>query len=362
MESIPALDELLRKLVALQGSDLHLKVGSPPAYRVDGAIHLAELPKLSPDDTKAFAEEVMTDRAAQAFEENNEADFAYGRASLGRFRVSVFRQRGSVSLTLRAVNQSTQSFDDLGLSPSIPQLAKNEHGLVVVTGRAGNGKSTTLGALLDYVNANRRGSIITLEDPIETLHADKLSIVAQREIGMDTTDFAHGIRKAVRQDPDVIMVSEMRGRDTVEAVLMAAESGHLVLTSMLTADATETVNRIVEYFVPHRRSQVRAQLAAVLRGVVSQRLVPRSDGQGRIPATEILVNYERVAEKIAEPESDVPSLLRLMVEGEYYGTMSFDQSLLTLYQRGVVDFQDAMARATDPQDFKLAAHALGLTA
>lgn len=362
MESIPALDELLRKLVSLQGSDLHLKVGAPPAYRIDGAIHLAELPKLSPADTEAFAEEVMTESAVAAFEGTNEADFAYGRASLGRFRVSVFRQRGSVSLTLRVVNQSSESFDDLGLSPSIPQLAKSEHGLVVVTGRAGTGKSTTLGAMLDFINANRRGSIVTLEDPIETLHADKLSIVAQREIGMDTSDFAHGIHKAVRQDADVIMVSEMRDRDTTEAVLMAAESGHLVLTSMLTADATESVNRIVEYFVPHRRSQVRSQLAAVLRGVVSQRLLSHADGQGRVPATEILVNNERVAAKIADPDADVPPLLQLMVEGEYHGMMSFDQSLLALYQKGQIDFQEAMANATDAQDLKLAAHAMGLSA
>ena len=362
MESVPALDELLRKLVSLNGSDLHLKVGSPPAYRIDGAIHLAELPKLTPDDTEGFANQVMSERAAAAFENENEADFAYGRASLGRFRVSVFRQRGSVSLTLRAVPQSTPNFDELGLPAGVPQLAKNETGLIVVSGRAGNGRSTTLGAMIDFVNSNRRGSIITLEDPIEALHADKLSIVAQREIGMDTATFAHGIRRALRQDPDVILVSDMRDLETAEAVLMAAESGHLVLTSMLTADASETVNRIIEYYPPHRRHAIRTQLAAVLRGVVSQRLIGRADGKGRIPATEILVNYDRVGERIRDPEGEVPPLLQLMVEGEYYGMMTFDQSLLTLHRKGEVTFQEAMANATDPQDFKLAAHALGLTA
>jgi twitching motility protein PilT len=360
MDMLPSLDELLSKLLTLEGSDLHLKVGSPPAYRVNGSIHLAELRVLKPDDTQSFADQVMNERARREFEESGEADFAYGRQSLGRFRVNCFRQRGSISVVLRAVDQTTPNFDELGLPKAVSNLCDNHHGLLVVTGRAGTGKTTTLSAMIDYLNTNQRMNIITLEDPIEVLHPDKNSIVSQREVGVDTATFAHGIRKALRQDPDVIYVSEARDRETAEAVLMAAESGHLVLTSMLTADATETVKRIVEYFPPFQQSQIRSILATVLRGVVSQRLLPRKDGAGRVPATEILVNVDRVTDRL-RGEGEGPTLLQMMVEGEFFGMQTFDQSLLKLYERGYISFSDAMAHATDAQDLKLAAQALGLT-
>lgn len=358
--SLPTLDDLLKKLMSLEGSDLHLKVGSPPAYRIDAMIHLAELPKLTPHDTQDFANQVMTDRARDLFEKTNEADFAYGQPSLGRFRVNCYRQRGSISIVLRAVSPGSKTFEHLALPSVLEQLCNSPRGLVLVTGGAGSGRSTTLGAMIDYINSTKRYNIVTLEDPIEILFPDKLSIVSQREIGVDTDSFLEGMRRVMRQNADVIFISEVRDQETADAALMAAESGNLVVTSMLTGDVTETITRLVEFFPPFRRTQVRALLSQVLRGVVSQRLLARIDGRGRVPATEILMNEERVANRLLDPESAGPSLLEVMAEGAYHGMQSFDQSLLRLHEQNLISFQDALAHATDPTDFKMAAHALGL--
>ena len=359
METIPTLDELLAKLLSVEGSDLHLKVGSPPAYRISGVLQLAELPKLSAADTADFAEQVLTDRAREELAIDHEADFAYGKPSLGRFRVNVYRQRGSINLVVRAVNPASQSFEELGMPKVLTQLCAHQRGLIVVAGAAGSGKTTALGAMIDHINSSRRVNIITLEDPIEVLFPDKMSIVSQREVGLDTASMEEGLRRVVRQDPDVIMASEMRNLESVRGVLRAAETGHLVLVAMHTVDAVETVSRIVEVFPIHERKQARLILAAVLRGVIAQRLVPRADGRGRVPAVEVLTNYERMFEAIAD-EEDSARVQELINEGSFHGCQTFDQALLKLHTDGVVEFHDAVANATDPTDLKLAAQAMGV--
>ncbi len=356
---IPTLEELLAKLVAVDGSDLHLKVGSPPVFRIDGQLHLSNLPKMAPGTTEEFAREILPERMVDAFNATNEADFAIGRSELGRFRVNVFRQRGSISLVLRAVSPASRNFDELGLPPVLQQLAMEPRGLILVTGPTGSGKTTTLGAIVDYINSNRRVNIITLEDPIEVLHPDKLSIVSQREVGVDTDSFAEALRRVLRQDPDVILIGEMRDAETVDAALKAAETGHLVLSTLHTIDATETVNRIIDFFPAYHQQQIRLVLAGSLRGIVSQRLLQRSDGRGRIPATEILVNTERVFDRIID-ETLTSSLVEVIEDGEFYGMQTFDQNLLRLYEYGLVTYQDALAHSTNPADFKLKVQNKGL--
>jgi twitching motility protein PilT len=358
-ESLPSLDDLLKKLLAVEGSDLHLKVGSPPAYRIDGSLHLSNLPKLSADDTERFATELIPERHAPGFQATNEADFAYGKSHLGRFRVNVYRQRGSVNIVMRAVSPASKNFEELGLPEVIGHLCAEQRGMILVTGPTGSGKSTTLGAMIDHINSTRRTNIITLEDPIEILHPDKMSIVSQREVGVDTESFAEGLRRVLRQDPDVILIGEMRDKETVVAALQAAETGHLVLSTLHTIDATESVNRVIDYFPPTQQQQVRLMLASSLKGIVSQRLLPRSDGKGRVPAAEVLVHTERVFDRIADP-AQTHTLIDVIEEGQYYGMVSFDQAIMELYRRNEVTFQDALSHATSPTDFKLRAQNMGL--
>ena len=358
-ESLPSLDDLLKKLLSVDGSDLHLKVGSPPAYRIDGALHLSNLPKLTADDTERFAIELVPERHAKAFADDNEADFAYGKPHRGRFRVNCYRQRGSVNVVMRAVSSASKNFSELGLPEVIQQLCSEQRGLILVTGQTGSGKTTTLGAMIDHINSNRRANIITLEDPIEILHPDKMSIVSQREVGVDTQTFAEGLRRVLRQDPDVILIGEMRDQETVVAALQAAETGHLVLSALHTIDSTETVNRVIDFFPPSQQQQVRLMLAGSLRGIVSQRLLPRADGKSRVPAVEVLVHTERVFDRIADA-AQTHTLIDVVAEGEYYGMLSFDQAIMELYQAGEVTFQEALAHSTNPTDFKLRAQNLGL--
>jgi len=360
-ESLPSLDELLQKLVSVGGSDLHLKVGSPPAYRINGELHLSNLDRLSPGDTDQLLSEILPERMAAEFDDGNEADFAYGKASLGRFRVNCYRQRGSVSIVIRAVNPTSQNFDELGLPGVLESLCDGQRGLVLITGPTGSGKTTTVGAMLDYINANQRVNIITLEDPIEILHPDKQAIVSQREVGVDTRTWAEGLKRVLRQDPDVIFIGEMRDAETVEAALQAAETGHLVLSTLHTIDAGETINRIIDFFPPYQERQVRQILASSLRGIISQRLLPLIDGQGRVPAVEVLVNNERVFDRIVDPDQTY-TLPEVIAEGDYYGMQSFDQAIMRLYEKGEVDFQTALAHATEPTDFKLVAQNRGLMA
>ena len=358
-ESLPPLDDLLKKLLSVEGSDLHLKVGSPPAYRIDGSLHLSNLAKLAPEDTERIASEILPERHTQSFHDTNEADFAYGKPQLGRFRVNIYRQRGSVNIVMRAVSPASKNFDELGLPEVVQTLCAEPRGMILVTSPTGSGKTTTLGAMIDHINSNRRANIITLEDPIEILHPDKMSIVSQREVGVDTQSFAEGLRRVLRQDPDVILIGEMRDQETVVAALQAAETGHLVLSTLHTIDATETVNRVIDFFPPTQQQQVRLMLAGSLRGILSQRLLPRSDGKGRVPAVEVLVHTERVFDRIADP-AQTHTLIDVVAEGEYYGMQSFDQAIMELYQAGEVTFQDALSHATSPSDFKLRAQNLGL--
>lgn len=359
MNPLPPLEELLQKLAEIKGSDLHLKVGSPPAFRIDGELHLSNLDPLTSQDTASYAEELLTERVAMTFEASNEADFAFGKPNLGRFRVNCYRQRGSVNIVIRAVSPASQQFAELGLPEMVGSMCDNHRGLILVTGPTGSGKSTTLGAMVDHINSSRRANIITLEDPIEILHPDKKSIVSQREVGVDTESFAEGLRRVLRQDPDVILIGEMRDRETVEAALTAAETGHLVLSSLHTVDTSESVNRIIDFFPLDHQQQVRLMLAASLTSILSQRLIPRTDGDGRVPALEILVNTERVAERITDA-SQTHTLPEVVAEGAYYGMQSFDQAILQLYTDGVVNFQDALAYASNPTDFKLQAQTTGL--
>jgi len=359
LNPLPPLDEMLQKLIETKGSDLHLKVGSPPAFRIDGELHLSNLDPLSSQDTANYAEEILTERVASAFEKTNEADFAFGKPSLGRFRVNCYRQRGSVNIVIRAVSPASQQFAELGLPELVGTLCDKHRGLILVTGPAGSGKSTTLGAMIDHINSTRRANIVTLEDPIEILHPDKKSIVSQREVGVDTDSFAEGLRRVLRQDPDVILIGEMRDRATVEAALTAAETGHLVLSSLHTIDTMESVNRIIDFFPTDHQQQVRVMLASTLTAILSQRLIPRTDGKGRVPALELLINTERVAERIIDP-AQTHSLVGVVAEGAYYGMQSFDQAILELYRDGVINFQDSLVHASNPTDFKLQVQTTGL--
>ena len=354
------LEDLLRFLVERRGSDLHLKVGSPPRVRVDGHLQPAPFDAPSAADVERLAFALLPPARADEFEATNEADFALDRPGVGRFRVNVYRQRGTVALVLRAVAPGIPSFGSLGLPTVVQTLAEERRGLVLVTGPTGSGKTTTIASMIDHINATRSVNIVTIEDPIEVLHPDKQSIVSQREIGADTEGFAQAMRRVLRQDPDVIFVGEMRDPETVWAALAAAETGHLVLSTLHTADTAETVNRIVDFFPAHQHKQVRLSLATSLRGIVSQRLVERADGSGRAPAVEVLVNTGRIADRVVDPDAPGESLRELVAAGDYYGMQTFDQALLRLYADGVVTLRDALATATNPSDLRVALQQAGL--
>lgn len=346
------LDALLRVLADVDGSDLHLKVGSPPHVRVHGDLQALEgRAALSAEDTEGAARAIMEPKTWAAFQETREADFAYSVPGLGRFRVNGFFQRGSVGLVFRRVRLGTASFEDLGLPDSVRLLAEEQRGLILVTGPTGSGKTTTLAAMIDHINRTRKCHIITIEDPIEVLHRDARSVVNQREVGFDTLGFARALRAAMREDPDVILVGEMRDAETVETALAAAETGHLVLSTLHTIDAVETVNRIVDFFPPNQQTQVRTTLAGSLRGTICQRLVQTADGQGRVPALEVMVVNGRVQKCIVD--ADASTMRQIIAEGESYGMQTFDQSLVALLQRGIIDLRGAMAAASNPHDLRI---------
>jgi len=355
------IDGLLKLMAERGSSDLHLKVGSPPAIRLNGKlVVLRELPALTPEATKKLAAGMMDERQRQSFINHREVDFAYSVSGIGRFRVNVFHQRGSVGLTLRRVSTDRASIEDLGLPPVVRRLADEPRGLVLVTGTAGSGKTTTLAAMIDHINHTREGHIVTIEDPIEVLHQDVKCIINQREIGIDTESYADALRHVVRQDPDVVLIGEMRDHETVSAALTAAEIGHLVLSTLHTIDATETVNRIIDFFPPYQQKQVRLMLASTLKGIVSLRLIPSING-GLVPAVEVLVMTGTVRECIIDPEKTY-MIRDAMEDGEYYGMQTFDQSLLTLYQRGLITMDDATAMAANAHDFKIKVRQLGVSA
>lgn len=353
------IDGLLKIMTERGSSDLHIKAGSPPAVRLNGKlVILAEIPPLTPAQTHALAVGMMAEPQRAAFESAREADFAYSMSGVGRFRVNVFHQRGSVGMTLRRVATDRAGIEDLGLPSVIRQLADEPRGLILVTGTAGSGKTTTLAAMIDHINSTREGHIVTIEDPIEVLHQDKKCIVNQREIGIDTDSYEDALRHVVRQDPDVILIGEMRDHETVSAALTAAEIGNLVLSTLHTIDATETINRIIDFFPPYQQKQIRLMLAATLKGIVSLRLIPSMQG-GLVPAVEVLVMTGSIREYITDSEKTY--LIRDAIEaGEYDGMVTFDQSLLSLYKDSRITLEDAIAMAHNSHDFKIKVRQLGV--
>jgi twitching motility protein PilT len=351
----------LRALIELYGSDLHCKVGSPPRVRLDGKLRRLEAPVLTAADTESMATEVLRPDLRAQFEASSEVDFAYSVAGLGRFRVNAFHARGAVGLVFRRVTVGAVPLEELGLPDVIRALALEPRGLVLVTGPTGSGKTTTLASMVDVINRTREVHVVTIEDPIEVLHEDNLGMINQREVRVDTDDFSAALRAALRQDPDVILVGEMRDPETVKAAMSAAETGHFVMSTLHTTDAQETVNRIIDFFPPHDQKQVRLSLAAALRGIVCQRLVDRADGQGRVAVTEICVNTGRVADAIID-ENSTANIGAIVAEGAYYGMHTFDQHLVVLVRDGVVRYQDALGAATAPHDLTVELRRLGIVA
>ena len=349
------INELLTTIVDVGGSDLHLKVGNYPIARVKGRLTpLTQFKKLVQEDTIAMAYSIMaTDRQKAKFKENLDLDLAYSVPALGRFRCNIFNQRGTVGMVLRVIPRRIFSIEDLMLPRVLSKICEEQRGLVLVTGTTGSGKSTTLAAMIDYINATRSEHILTIEDPIEYLHRDNLSIINQREVEADCKSFASALRAALRQDPDVILVGEMRDYETIETAIHAAETGHLVFSTLHTLDASETINRVISVFPPHHQKQIRIQLAQVLKAVISQRLVPRADGQGRVPAVEVLVATETVKACI-EDKDRTKGLKDVIAQGtSQYGMQTFDQSLYFLIQQGLITVEEALLRATNVGEFKL---------
>jgi twitching motility protein PilT len=353
------LNRLLQILAEHDGSDLHLKVGSPPRIRVNGDLRKLDEPPLRPTDTSAIAEAIMHPDTAIKFHAEHEADFAYGVSGLGRFRVNAFRQRGSVGLVFRRVRHNPQTFEELGLPDVVRQLAEEVRGLILVTGPTGSGKTTTLAAMIDHINKTRECHIITIEDPIEVLHRDELAAINQREVGFDTLSFLNALRAALREDPDVILVGEMRDYETVSTAMTAAETGHLVLSTLHTINATETINRIIDFYPMSQQQQARISLAGALKGTICQRLVPKADGTGRVPALEVMVVNGRIQQCIIDKEK-THEIQQIIQEGEFYGMLTFDQSLADLYEDGVIDLRSAMMAASNPHDLRVMLQNRGL--
>jgi len=355
LEALP-IDQLLEELVLRNASDIHLRVGEPPAYRVFGELTRSELTPLSADELKKLLYAVMNDERRERFERTCELDMSYAIQGVARFRISVFRQRGEIGAVLRVIPLKLKSIDDWGLPPIIKQFATLPRGLILVTGPTGSGKSTTLAAMLDYINESRRSHIITIEDPLEYVHHDKQSVVEQREIGVDTRSFASALAHVMRQNPDVIMVGELRDHETMSLAMSAAETGHLVLSTLHTMDASQTVGRIIDAFSPEEQTQVRLQLSTVLQGVVSQTLLRRTDGPGLVAAFEIMTCTGAIKSLIREGKT--PQIYSLIQTGSRYGMQTLDQSLKELLFKGIVSAEDALARSANPQEFEGAINAL----
>jgi twitching motility protein PilT len=348
-----AIAEFLRYLVESGGSDLHLKVGLPPVVRIDGVLSHTPFAPLMPEDTEMLALEVLSDLKREEFRQTNEADTGFTLEGVGRFRVNAYRQRGWASVAIRRVRSDIPTFEELRLPPAARQLAEEVRGLVLVTGPTGTGKTTTIASMIGWINAHRRVHIVSIEDPIEIAHDDLQSVIQQRELGLDTRSYEAALRSVVRQDPDVIFIGEIRDMETVEAAIQAAETGHLVISTLHTLDATETVNRIIDLFPEAVQRQARLSLAGSLRGVLSQRLVPRADGKGRVPVVEVMINTGRVSERIidADQTSTIPEVI---AEGDFYGMQTFDQALMKLIRENLVALDDALEAASNPHDLMLA--------
>ena len=344
---------VLRQMLERNASDLHLKVGCAPTLRVDGDLVSLPMAPMRSDEMKALADAIMPPKRQKEFAEMKEADFALGVPGIGRFRVNAYQQRGTIAYAFRIVPFQAHSIGELNLPPVIEQIALKPRGLVLVTGVTGSGKSTALAAMIQYINQNRNANIITIEDPIEFLHRDNKSHINQREVGTDTASFAQALRRVLRQDPDVLLVGEIRDLDTLDTALKAADTGHLVFSTLHTTDATQTINRVMSFYPPHQQAEVRFLLASSLEAVVSLRLVPRADKPGRVPAAEILLNTAAVRDNIRDMKQSL-KIPELIADGTVqYGMQSFDQSLMNWYKRGVISYENALYFATNPSEFAL---------
>jgi len=348
------VDDLLRRAVESRASDLHLKVGNHPYLRVDGLLNpISDVPRITPEEMLSMAFSMMTNRQKQKFKETAELDMAYGVAGLGRFRVNVFQQRGNVGMVLRVIPTKIRTIEELELPRILTQICEEQRGLVLTTGTTGSGKSTTLAAMIDRINSLRAEHIITIEDPIEYLHRDKKGFINQREVEVDTSSFSTALRAALRQDPDVVLVGEMRDLETISTALLAAETGHLVFSTLHTLDATETIQRIIAVFPPPEQKQIRLQLAGTLKAVISQRLVRKSDGQGRVPAVEVMVSTGFIRDCIINPDKTRQIRDAIAAGTSQYGMQTFDQSIFELYSRNLITLEEALMRASNPDDFRL---------
>ena len=348
------IDDILKAAIRVGASDIHIGTGRHPILRVEGKLMpVKNAPKLTVDDVKSMAYSMMNPAQREKFEDLFEMDLAYSISGLSRFRVNIFQQRGSLSIAIRSIPFNILNFQSLHLPPILEKIASEERGLVIVTGTTGSGKSTTLAALVDYINKNKARHIITVEDPLEYMHEDQMSYINQREVGIDTMAFANAMRAALREDPDVILVGELRDLETMEICLSAAETGHLVLTTLHTLDAMESINRMLTVFPPHQHNQVRYQLAQVLKAIVSQRLVPTTDGKARVPAVEVLIATERIKDLISDP-TKTWEIRQAIQEGSlHYGMQTFDQCLYNLYKGNLITYDEAMRQATNKNDLAM---------
>ncbi len=346
------------ELVERRGSDLHVKAGAPPLMRIDGQLDATDAPALDPADTEQALRSLLHDEAKlREFHEEHEVDFSFEITGVARFRVNAFRQRGMISLACRAIPHEISTIDELALPPVVRDLAEEERGIILLTGTTGSGKSTTLAAMIDHINTTMSKHIVTIEDPIEFVHQDKRSVVNQREVGMDTASFKRALRRVLRQDPDVILIGEMRDEETVQTALSAAETGHLVLSTIHTVDAAESINRMLDFFPPHQHAQARSMIAGTIKGVISQRLVPGAKG-GRVAVCEVMRMTGRVRDMIKDP-SQTGKLMEVISSGAYYGMQTFDQALFGHLKAGRVSLEDALHVASSPHDFKLLVQADG---
>jgi twitching motility protein PilT len=345
--------DVLQQLVQRSASDLHLKVGRPPTLRLHGELVPLEMPALKPEDLKGLAEQLMTPRQVKEFTENKECDFAIGVPGIGRFRCNVYQQRGSLCYAMRAIPYQAKTLTELNLPKVLEEIALKPRGLILVTGITGSGKSTALAAMIQHVNEHRHANVITIEDPIEFLHRDINCNINQREVGTDTATFAQALRRVLRQDPDVILIGEIRDLETLDTALKAADTGHLVFSTLHTTDTTQTINRVLSFYPPHQQAEVRFSLASALQAVISLRLVPRADKPGRVPAVEVLINTQTVRDQIRDMDKtlNIPDLIK---EGTVqYGMQSFDQSLMSYYSQGIISYESAVFYATSPSEFAL---------
>ena len=353
------VESALRELVGKEGSDLHLKIDSAPLYRVHGELASdPSVPALTRENTEKALHDLLHDPVKlQEFDAEHEVDFSFEIEGVARYRVNAFQQRGAISLVCRAIPHKISTIDELALPPVVRELAEEERGIVLLTGTTGSGKSTTLAAMIDHMNETMNRHIVTIEDPIEFVHEDKRSVINQREVGMDTASFKRALRRVLRQDPDVILVGEMRDEETVQTALSAAETGHLVLSTIHTVDAAESINRMLDFFPPHQHNQARSMIAGTIKGVISQRLAPSASG-GRVAVCEILRMTGRVRDMIKDPEQ-TGKLMEVIASGAYYGMQTFDQALFGHLKAGRVTFEDAVKMASSPHDFKLLVQADG---